>query len=62
MTTNNPVSEFKASLRALPLKEITDKIDYYKSFNPRGVNYQQQLDFYESELERRFLAWEAAEV
>lgn len=60
--SNQAIVDFKKSLRELPLKEITDKIDYYKSFTPRGINYQQQLDFYESELERRFLAWEAAEV
>lgn len=54
--------EFKLSLRNLPLSEITDKIDYYKSFQPRGINYQNQLNLYESELERRFLAWEASTV
>ena len=54
--------EFKQSLRSLPVKEITDKIDYYTSFEPRGLNYQNMLDLYEAELERRFLAWEACEV
>lgn len=52
----------KQNLRELPLKEITDKIDYYKSFEPRGINYQNDLNRYESELERRFLAWEIAEA
>jgi hypothetical protein len=55
-------AEFKQSLRQLPVKEITDKIEYYSSFEPRGINYQTMLDFYEAELERRFLAWEACEV
>jgi hypothetical protein len=54
--------EFKHSLRTLPLREITDKIDYYKSFQPPGMNYQNQLNLYESELERRFSAWEACTV
>lgn len=54
--------EFKQSLRQLPVKEITDKIEYYTSFEPRGVNYQNMLDLYEAELERRFLAWEVCEV
>jgi hypothetical protein len=52
----------KLNLRELPLKEIEAKIAYYESFNPRGVNYQADLNRYEAELERRFLAWEAAEV
>jgi hypothetical protein len=54
--------EFKQTLRELPVKEITDKIEYYSSFEPRGINYQTMLDLYEAELERRFLAWEACEV
>jgi hypothetical protein len=54
--------EFKQTLRELPVKEITNKIEYYSSFEPRGVNYQNMLDLYEAELERRFLAWEACEV
>ena len=55
-------AEFKQSLRTLPTKEITDKIEYYSSFEPRGVNYQTMLNAYEAELERRFLAWEICEV
>jgi len=55
-------TEFKQSLRALPLKEITSKIDYYKGFEPRGVNYENMLNLYEAELERRFLSWEACTV
>jgi len=54
--------EFKQTLRELPVKEITNKIEYYSSFEPRGVNYQNMLNLYEAELERRFLAWEACEV
>jgi len=57
-----PTVEFKQTLRTLPVKEITDKIEYYSGFEPRGVNYQTMLDLYEAELERRFLAWEACEV
>ena len=55
-------TEFKLSLRTLPIKELTDKIEYYTKFEPRGVNYQNMLDLYTAELERRFLAWEACEV
>lgn len=54
--------EFKQSLRALPIKEITDKIEYYSGFEPKGMNYQNMLNLYEAELERRFLSWEACEV
>ena len=54
--------QFKQELRSLPIKELTDKIEYYSKFEPRGLNYQNMLDLYEAELERRFLAWEACEV
>jgi hypothetical protein len=54
--------EFKQTLRVLPTREITEKIGYYSSFEPRGINYQNLLDLYEAELERRFLAWEICEV
>jgi hypothetical protein len=54
--------EFKQTLRTLSIKEITDKIEYYSGFEPRGVNYQNTLNLYEAELERRFLAWEICEV
>ena len=55
-------TEFKQSLKTLPIKELTDKIEYYSKFEPRGINYQNMLNLYEAELERRFLAWEACEV
>ena len=54
--------QFKQELRSLPIKELTDKIEYYSKFEPRGINYQNMLDLHEAELERRFLAWEACEV
>ena len=54
--------QFKLSLRTLPIKEITDKIDYYSSFEPRGVNYQTMLDLYTAEIERRIYNWEVTEV
>jgi hypothetical protein len=54
--------QFKLSLRQLPIKELTDKIEYYSNFEPRGVNYQNMLNLHEAELERRFLDWEACEV
>ena len=54
--------QFKLSLRTLPIKEITDKIDYYSSFEPRGVNYQAMLDMYNAEIERRIYNWEMVEV
>lgn len=54
--------QFKLSLRTIPIKELTDKIEYYSSFEPRGVNYQNMLNLHEAELERRFLAWEAVQV
>lgn len=54
--------QFKQELRQLPIKELTDKIEYYTKFEPRGLNYQNMLNLYEAELERRFLAWEACEV
>lgn len=54
--------QFRQELRQLPIKELTDKIEYYTQFEPRGLNYQNMLNLYEAELERRFLAWEACEV
>lgn len=54
--------QFKLSLRTLPIKELTDKIEYYSSFEPRGMNYQNMLDLYNAEIERRIYNWEACEV
>jgi hypothetical protein len=54
--------QFKLSLRTLPIKELTDKIEYYSKFEPRGVNYQNMLDLYNAEIERRIYNWEMAEV
>ena len=58
----NKTEQFKQELRQLPIKELTDKIEYYTKFEPRGINYQNMLNLYEAEFERRFLAWEACEV
>ena len=55
-------TEFKLSLRTLPIKELTDKVDYYSSFEPRGVNYQTMLDLYTAEIERRIYNWEMVEA
>jgi len=55
-------AEFKQSLKTVPIKELTDKIDYYSSFEPRGVNYQTMLDLYMAEVERRIYNWEICEV
>ena len=55
-------AEFKLSLRALPIKELEDKIEYYSGFEPRGVNYQNMLDLYNAEIERRIYNWEMVEV
>jgi hypothetical protein len=54
--------QFKLSLRTIPIKEITDKIEYYSGFEPRGVNYQNMLDCYHAEMERRIANWEAVQV
>ena len=54
--------QFKLSLRILPIKELTDKIEYYSGFEPRGVNYQNMLDCYHAEMERRIANWEAVQV
>ena len=55
-------TEFKQSLRTLPIKELTDKVDYYSGFEPRGVNNQTMLDMYNAEIERRIYNWEMVEV
>ena len=55
-------TEFKLSLRTLPIKELTDKVDYYSSFEPRGMNYQAMLDLYTAEIERRIYNWEMVEA
>ena len=54
--------QFKLSLRTLPIKELTDKIEYYSGFEPRGMNYQTMLDCYHAEMERRIHNWEAVQV
>lgn len=54
--------QFKLSLRTIPIKELTDKIEYYSNFEPRGVNYQNMLDCYHAEMERRIANWEAVQV
>lgn len=54
--------QFKLSLRTVPIKELTDKIEYYYGFEPRGVNYQNMLDLYNAEMERRIANWEAVQV
>jgi hypothetical protein len=59
MTT---IAEFRQQLRSAPLKELLEHIDLYKSLASLGVNDEVRLSIMESELERRFLAWEAAEV
>ena len=55
-------AEFRQNLLKMSTKEIVNKVDYYSSFEPRGLNYQNMLNLYEAELERRFLAWEVTEV
>jgi len=54
--------QFKLSLRTLPINELTDKIEYYSGFEPRGMNYQNMLDLYNAEIERRIYNWEMVEV
>ena len=54
--------QFKLSLRTVPIKDLTDKIEYYSGFEPRGVNYQNMLDCYHAEMERRIYNWEAVQV
>jgi hypothetical protein len=54
--------QFKLSLRTIPVKELADKIEYYSGFEPRGVNYQNMLDCYHAEMERRIANWEAVQV
>jgi hypothetical protein len=54
--------QFKLSLRTISIKELTDKIEYYSGFEPRGVNYQNMLDCYHAEMERRIANWEAVQV
>ena len=50
------------NLQQLSTKELLEKIKYFEGFSPRGMNYQNDLNRHEAELERRFLAWETAEV
>jgi len=54
--------EFKQSLRAVPIKELTDKVEYYSGFEPRGMNYQAMLDMYNAEIERRIYNWEMVQA
>lgn len=58
---NQSLTEFKRQLRDLPLKELEAKIALYQDLKSRGVRDEILQGCYESELERRFLAWEACE-
>lgn len=51
-------TEFQRSLTALSTRDIMAKIEYLSSFEPRGINYQAQLDLYDAEIERRIYNWD----
>ena len=55
-------TEFKLSLRALPIKELEAKIALYQDLKSMGTRDQVLLGCYESELERRIYNWEVTEV
>ncbi len=59
---NQSLTEFKRQLRELPLKELEAKIALYQDLKSMGTRDQVLLGCYESELERRFLAWEVVEA
>ncbi len=62
MMTTTSLTEFRRQLRELPLRELEAKIDLYKDLKSMGTRDQVLLECYVSEIERRFLAWEACEA
>lgn len=56
------LSQFKLQLRDMPFKELEAKVQLYQDLKSMSTRDQVLLSCYESEIERRFLAWEAAEV
>lgn len=49
-------------LKNIPTDELAEKIELYKELKSTGVRDEIMLSKLEQEMERRFLAWEAAEV
>ena len=62
MSQYRTVAEYKEIVRNMPFKEVEGLLETYKNCQSRGVNDDMIMNILESEIERRFLAWEACEV
>lgn len=54
------LERIKQELTELSTKELEAKLDLYKDLKSRSVNDEIMITLFENEMERRFLAWEAA--
>jgi hypothetical protein len=55
------LDKFKEQLRDMSTHELEAVIAQYQESPSRGITDEVLLGCYEAEMERRFLAWEAAE-
>ena len=56
------LTQFKLTLRGLPVKELDSKIQLYRDLKTRNSRDEVLLSCYEAEMERRFMAWEACQA
>jgi len=55
------LNEFRQQIRQLTTQQLEAKIELYQESQSRGITDEVILECYQAEMERRFLAWEAAE-
>ena len=53
------LDEFRQQIRKLTTAQLEDRIEMYEESPSRGVTDEVILECYKTEMERRFLAWEA---
>lgn len=62
MSQYRTVAEYKEIVRNMHFKEVEGLLETYKNCQSRSVNDDMIMNILESEIERRFLAWEVVEV
>lgn len=53
------LNEFRQQIRQMTTKQLEDLIELYEESPSRGISDEVILECYKTEMERRFLAWEA---
>ena len=56
------VEEYKQIVRNMPFKEVEGLVETFKNCQTRTAQETKIMNVLEAEIERRFLAWEVAEV